>query len=185
MRNAIIEGYPDSIIVNGESYLIDTDFRRWIGLTEALLDSQLGKEDLNYLIQSLFIDRIPNDGIGASRALMNFLNRTNEERKPTKKGTKGKRVLSFSVDCDYIIGAFMECYRMDLVHIRYMHWWHFLALLKSLNSTCELKQRMEHRSINLSKVKNKKERARIRKIQRDIALPSLEMDEDDIADAFG
>lgn len=185
MLNCLIEEYPETITVDGIDYRIDTDFRRWIGLNEALLDKELSSDDLNYLILSLFIDNfLPTNGIETGRAIIQFLRGNIDDSKDRKGASKGKRVFSFLYDGDYIIGAFMECYHIDLVETRYMHWWHFLALLNALNSDCELKKRMSYRSMDLSKL-SKKERSRIRKIQREIALPQEELDEESIASAFG
>ena len=185
MLNCLIEPYPKTITVDGVDYRIDTDFRRWIGLNEALLDPELSKDDLNYLLISLFYGDIPSNGKAAGKAIMRFLQGNVKDEKTMEKKSRQKRVLSFTYDSDYILGAFMECYHMDLIHIRYLHWWHFLALLGALNNDCELKQRMSYRSMDTSKIKNKQEKARIRKIQREIALPSVEIDEDSIASAFG
>lgn len=185
MLNCLIENYPKHIYVDGKAYRIDTDFRRWIGLNEALLDKNLEPEDLNYLILSLFRDELPSNGSEAGKEIIRFLLGNINERQNGKHKAKSKRVMSFLYDGDYILGAFMECYHIDLIKIHYMHWWHFLALLNALNSECELKKRMSYRSIDLSKIKDKKERARIRKIQNEIALPHEELDEDSIANAFG
>ena len=59
-----------------------------------------------------------------------------------------------------------------------------MALLNALNSQCALKQRMYYRSIRLADIKDKKERNRIRKIQNAIALPSIELSDEAIANAF-
>lgn len=184
MLNALIEEFPETITVDGIEYRIDTDFRRWIGLNEALLDKELNSDDLNYLILSLFKYDLPTNGEEAGKAIIRFLRGNVDESKEARSSGKGKRVFSFLYDGDYIIGAFMECYHIDLVKIRYMHWWHFLALLNALSSECELKKRMSYRGMDLSKL-SKKERSRIRKIQREIALPQEELDEESIANAFG
>lgn len=184
MLNALIEEYPDTIIVDGKEYSIDTNFRRWIGLNEALLDKQLEPDDLNHLVLALFKEELPENGAATGKEIIRFLRGNIDDSKEGKGAVKGKRVFSFLYDSDYIIGAFMECYHIDLVRIRYMHWWHFLALLNALNSECELKKRMNYRGMDLSKL-NKKERSRIRKIQREIALPQEELDEESIAAAFG
>lgn len=184
MLNCLIENYPKHIYVEGKAYRIDTDFRRWIGLNEALLDKGLEPDDLNHLILSLFKDKLPNNGSEAGKEIIKFLMGNVNDSKSENRKSKNKRVLSFMHDGDYILGAFLECYGIDLIEVHYMHWWHFLALLSALNSECELKKRMSYRSMDLSKIKDKKERARIRKIQNEIALPHEELDEDSIANAF-
>ena len=97
MLNCLIEEYPETITVDGIDYRIDTDFRRWIGLNEALLDKELSSDDLNYLILSLFIDNLlPTNGIETGRAIIQFLRGNIDDSKDRKGASKGKRVFSFA-----------------------------------------------------------------------------------------
>ena len=67
----------------------------------------------------------------------------------------------------------------------YMHWWKFNALFDSLNENTELKKRIAYRMMDISKIKNKDEKKRIRRIQKQIAIPVVNvMSDEDIANAF-
>ena len=184
MINALLESYPDTVIVHGKRYKIKTDFRHWIGLNEAMLDKELSDEEKGYIALYLFVDDVPNDSICAINALAVFMQGNICEKETGAVSRKSRYVFSFTYDQDYIIGAFQECYKLDILNIRHMHWWHFNALLNALNTTCELKQRIMYRSIKLSDISDKKERNRIRKIQRQIAIPAPEMNEYEIASVF-
>lgn len=183
MDNVIIRGYPDSVMIDETEYKIDTDFRTWIGINEAILDINMDSEVRLYLILSVF-EKSPPMEVNLMRSISYFL--SGNSTITGKKGThqKSRYVFSFTYDADYIIGAFQECYGIDLINIEYLHWWHFLALLNALNSQCELKQRIYYRGVKLSEIKDRKERNRIRKIQQAIALPSVELSEEAIASAF-
>ncbi|UTY39382.1 bacteriophage Gp15 family protein [Allocoprobacillus halotolerans] len=66
-----------------------------------------------------------------------------------------------------------------------MHWWKFNALFDSLNENTELKKRIAYRMMDISKIKNKEEKRRIRRIQKQIAIPVVNvMSDEDIANAF-
>ncbi|MCR0349336.1 hypothetical protein DWW36_12335 [Erysipelotrichaceae bacterium AF15-26LB] len=184
MINALFEEYPEALYIDGEYYKISTDFRRWIALNEAMLDKTLSEEEKGCIAMSLFKDEVPDDYNSAIISIAEFLqgNIIENEYKSTNK--KSRYVFSFTYDQDYIIGAFKECYGIDILNIPYMHWWHFNALLNSLNSSCELKQRIMYRSIRLSDIIDKKERNRIRKIQRQIAIPAPELNDEEIASVF-
>ena len=187
MFNALIEEYPEEIMVHGKLYQIDSDFRRWIGLNEALMDAEMTDEERVLLIIDLFVNDAPEDIAEAVESIMLFLqgNVLNTEKKSSGDVKKNSRyVFSFTYDQDYIIGAFLEYYNIDLLNFGYMHWWHFNALLNALNEESELKKRVMYRSIRLSDIPDKKERNRIRKIQRKIAIPAAEMSEEDIASVF-
>lgn len=58
-------------------------------------------------------------------------------------------------------------------------------LIDGMNEECELKKRMNYRSIDAGKIKDKAERERIMKIQRQIAITENSATDEDIGDAFG
>lgn len=188
MINALLVEYPDSLVIDDQEYLIETDFRRWIGLNEAMQDTSLTDEEKGYLILSLFSDEVPDGFDAAIMAVASFLQGNIYEWKGKVSSTtvkkKSRYVFSFTYDQDYIIGAFLECYQIDLINIDYMHWWHFNALLNALNGNCELKQRISIRSTKLSDIADKKERNRIRKLQHQIMIPAEEMSDEEIASVF-
>lgn len=184
MFNYLIKGYPKEIEIDGTNFSIDTDFRTWIGINEAMLDISLDPNVRAYLIMSVFKKSIPRLETTSLKKVANFLKGPNQEDSKESAHRKSRYIFSFTYDADYIIGAFQECYGIDLINIDYLHWWHFLALLNALNIQCALKQRMYYRSIRLADIKDKKERNRIRKIQNAIALPSIELSDEAIANAF-
>ena len=52
-----------------------------------------------------------------------------------------------------------------------MHWWQFGILLDGLSEKTEFKQRVMYRNTNTAGIKDVKERQRIERIQRAIAIP--------------
>lgn len=184
MLNVLIKGYPSKLEINNQMYEIDTDFRTWIGLNEAMLDVSMDSKVRIYLILQIFEKEIPKDYVEMMKAVALFIKGNFYDKESKGTHQKSRYVFSFTYDADFIIGAFQECYGIDLINIEYLHWWHFLALLNSLNNQCELKQRIYYRSVKLSDIKDRKERNRIRKIQQSIALPSFELSEEAIAEAF-
>lgn len=186
MLNIFYEDLPTFLNINGKEFLIDTDFRTWIALNEALQDISLSDEEKgSLLISLLFIEEVPDDFDAVITAVLSFLQGNAEDRRHTSSVKKSSRyVFSFTYDQDYIVGGFLEYYGIDLLQIEYMHWWYFNALLNALNSECELKKRIGIRSMKLSDISDKKERNRICKIQREIAIPAAELCDEDIAAVF-
>ena len=184
MINLLTDDLPKTVLVDGKEYKIYTDFRDYIELHQMLIDKRDDSEIYLY-IQDLFIDEIPDDFVETIKAINEFKKgNTANQPKGNAVKSKSKYVFSFLEDAPYIIGGFRECYGIDLLHIKYMHWWEFNALLESLNESCELKKRIYYRSIDLSTIKNKEERNRIKKIQRSIAISVKEISDEDIANAF-
>ena len=188
MINGLIEKYPTSITVARKSYQIDTDFRRWIGFHEALLDNALTSNNKLMLMYQLFKDAIPSMIYEKETIaqVAEFLKGNVMISNQKDNSKTNKQVFSYTYDQEYIIGAFLECYGIDLINIEYLHWYHFCALLNALNPNCELKQRIMYRSYDLSSIKDKNERKRIKKIQKMIELPQMkiELSDEDIANAF-
>lgn len=95
-----------------------------------------------------------------------------------------KMVYSFEYDYAYILAGFRQCYQIDLKTIDYMHWWEFRCLFQGLPADTEIKQRIRYRSMDLSRIKDKEERKRIRRIQNEIRLPGEELSDYEIGNAF-
>ena len=129
---------PQAIEVNGRSFLIDTDFRAWIKVGE------LFKQDATldqYLF--LFTKDIPTDPVFI-QAVQQFFYNPNVT--PKFSDDSGYPVLDYVLDGEYIYGAFMQAYHIDLVDIDYLHWHKFKALVLCLPNNTMLKEIMGLRS---------------------------------------
>lgn len=189
MINLLYEKYPTSVIVDGESYPICTDFRDWIAFFDMRDDTSAEKEDIILCAFSWFKDTAPTNKNQGFQALLDFASckdlvfKFNNETQVESNNFK-KPILSYCYDCEYILGAFLQVYHMDLNTIDYMHWYKFNALIKALPEDTPLKQRMIYRNTNLCDIKDKAERKRIKKIKQEIALPSKSMDAFQVGSIF-
>ena len=98
-------------------------------------------------------------------------------------GNPTRPVLSYSQDAAYILGAFRQCYGMDLIRIDHLHYWEFRSLMQALPEDCPLKKRMAYRAADPTRIRDDAERDRVRRIQAEIAI-EYECDDEEIADAF-
>lgn len=119
-------GLPNKIEINGKSYAIDTNFRKWIKFSMEVQNLRQGDYlDVSYLFQNempMYCDIVP---------LLEFCHPKNEL--PRERGVPQKEIaFDFELDADYIYSAFMSQYGIDLVDIEYLHWHKFLALFKGL-----------------------------------------------------
>lgn len=177
----LYDRYPTSVEVNGKRYPIETDFRPWINFHDLALQSGNDEQRIKEML-ALYEDGIPYDLNAAISALCNFYAAGNMRQDDDSKPVKP--VYDFDFDGDYFIAGFRENYGISLLSIDYLHWWEFLALFRGMNADTELKQRMQLRSIDISKISDIKEKARIRRAQLSIAIPAGEMADEDIGDAL-
>lgn len=193
MINPLYQPLPESVAVNGREYRIITDFREYIKLLELLKDDNVLAEEKYALIMQWFLD-VPDEPFrDCIMALADFITMKEQDPKRMEENDDEnvgeedgeKQIISYTLDAQYILSGFLECYGIDLSTIPYMHWWKFQMLIHGMNENCELKKRMSYRSIDLNKIKDKDERERIRKIQNQIAITDQNVDDVEIGNAFG
>lgn len=191
--NMFYEPLPVAVEISGREYEIITDFREWIRFIDMMNDREIPPN-----LKVMFTLKMFPGGLSLSEVELQDLLRSfslflacktedddtaadsDEDNPPPRKPP----ILSYSVDAPYIIAGFLQDYGIDLLTVDYMHWWKFRALLDGLGDDTEIKRRMYYRSVDTSKIKNKEERKRIRRIQAEIRLPQEVMSDEEIANAF-
>ena len=181
----------DKLPTDYEGLKINTNFRSFILFELLMQDKGIGKEDKIALALNLFYEEMPKDIFKAIDGILWFYSRgkykkdKKEEDLPIEK--KKKKIYSFEHDDEYIYTAFLDQYGIDLNEIEYLHWFKFKAMfsgLKSNNKICEI---MGYRAIDLSKIKDKDEKKKYKKLQIEWALPDDRTEEEkerDFADAL-
>ena len=195
MMNLFYEDLPVTIQVCGESIPIVTDFREYIKLLDMLKDDDVSETERILLLNEYFLKEVLDIEEGINRlsdfvsmkALENVCleeeNSEEEHQEPEEQKVE-KPLFSFSVDYPYILSGFMRDYGLDLLSVKYLHWWKFRMLFDGLSDDTEIKQRIMYRSIDLSSIKDKDERKRIQRIQRSIQLPQEALSDYEIGDVF-
>lgn len=182
--NLFYEALPTSVMVSGKSVRIRTDFREYISLLDMLKDKDIKSVDKLLILSKYFLDDVEISQ-PAIDALCDFMSADFSDGEASQTGTGGqKNLFSFSIDYPYILSAFLRDYGIDLVNIKYLHWWKFRMLFDGLSEDNEIKKRIMYRGMNLNEIKDPEERKRIRKIQKVIELKQEELTDFDIGDAF-
>lgn len=195
MMNLFYEDLPVTIQVCGESIPIVTDFREYIKLLDMLKDDDVSEMERILLISEYFLKEVLDIEEGIHR-LGDFIsmkalekecseeeNAEEEYQEPEERKAETP-LFSFSLDFPYILSGFLRDYSIDLLSVKYLHWWKFRMLFDGLSEDTEIKQRIMYRSIDLSSIKDKAERKRIQKIQRSIQLPQEALSDYDIGEVF-
>ena len=78
----------------------------------------------------------------------------------------------------------MRQYGKDLQDIEYLHWWKFRAMFEDLDESTKMAQIMSYRAMDISKIKDKEEKNRYKRLQQIYSLPDMRTVEQKEAD-FG
>lgn len=188
--NIILDSMPDFLEVGGEKIFIHTDFRTWIRFDEALFWSDKPIEERLYsALDICYGGKIPADIHGAVHAAIGFYTQKDVQITDTGENTqaeqgtssRGKQIYSFTYDAPLICAAFLSQYGIDLTKAD-LHWWLFRALFEGLTDENKICKVMEIRSVDLSKIKDKEQKAHYRRLKRIYRLPDLRCAEEQEAD---
>ncbi len=167
------DGLPETI----DGVPIYADYRNMIRFEQILDDDALNPAVKTVLgVEQLFEDLPPGGLERAVDRLQWFYSRGKAEGTEDKQQSGKKTVraydLTYDADASCIYAAFRQAYQIDLAEIPYLHWWAFLALLENLPDSTAMAQRMQLRTMDVSKVKDKKMREHYKALQKQVALPA-------------
>lgn len=141
---------PYFVMLQGKKYKINVDFRNLISFENKLQDRNVSNSKkieygLRHFYPAFFNEENYNKLLNnpelykeACEKLIWFYKCGREDYHKIKGNSKGKnrQIYSYEFDDEYIYGAFLEQYYIDLAYDR-VHWWKFKALLKSLKDDTE------------------------------------------------
>ena len=194
MINALYEPFPESVEVEGKACPILTDFRDWLRFADLMRDQDVDRYNKVYMLANWFEVRPKKITDETVSALFDFYSAKQLEPDAcddddadadVEDSITRPPVLDWRIDSRYILGDFRRYYGIDLIGIDYLHWWEFRCLFAALPDDSQSQKRMAYRAINLGSIKDDKERARIARIQRSIAIPFYGCEDDMISAAFG
>lgn len=179
----------DKLPTEHEGLKIETNFRSFILFELLMQDVSVNEQDKIALAINIFYKEIPKDIKKAIDVILWFYSRGDTNKKVNKKNEENnkKHIYSYEYDADLIYSAFLSQYGLDLNEIEYLHWWKFKSLFEGLNDENKICVIMGYRAIDLSKIKDKEQKKKYKKLKNTYALPderSEEEKEKDFADAF-
>ena len=178
----------DKLPTEYEGLKINTNFRSFILFELLMQDNKITTKDKILMSVRLFFKEPPTDVKKAIEGILWFYRCGEDEKVGKGSGeTTKKQIYSYEYDAKYIYSAFLSQYGIDLNEVDYLHWFKIKALFEGLNDKNKICEIMSYRSIDLSKIKDKEERKKYRKLQRQWALPdnrSVEEKEQEFASAL-
>ncbi len=168
---------PEYVKVGNKKYKINTDFRIALKCNDIAMDETIGDYEKSLaIIYSLYGDEGLNSEADYEQLLrlgQKYLNLGKEI-----ENTNEEPDMDFSQDMDYIEASFMSDYQIDLSNTK-MHWWTFYNLINGLSnsefgSCCVLNRIRNLRTYDVSQIKDRKEREKIVKAKKQVALKKNE-----------
>lgn len=166
--------YPEYAEIDSKRYKINTDFRVAIECNRIAEDETIGDyERVLAVIYTLFGE----EGINTPEHYEKLLEMAKKYLSCGKELETRKQEepdMDYIQDMDYIEASFMSDYRMDLSNIE-LHWWKFCNLMNGLSNSelgnsCILNRIRNIRTMDLSQIKDKKEREKLAKLKKEFAL---------------
>ncbi len=171
MRCNPFELLPDTVNVSGKDVLVNTDFRVGVSIEMEMLQAH---PDIPGLLRLFYLDDIPEDIEEAAQQMVKFYAHYDESLSDDepKAQTSSKRLYDFAQDADALTASFRSAYGIDLETDK-VHWWKFKRLMFGLPVESSFMQRVQIRSVDLSKV-DKSQRKHYRKLKAAYALKQSE-----------
>ena len=168
---------PEFVKVGEKKYKINTDFRVAIECNSIATDDTIGDVERPLaIIYKLFGDEglnSPDDWDKLLELAIKYLCLGKELDESNEEPD-----MDFVQDMSYIEASFMSDYRIDLSNIK-MHWWKFYQLIEGLSNSelgncCVLNRIRNLRTLDVSKIKDPKEKAKILNSKKQFSLKKIE-----------
>ncbi|MCH1965950.1 MAG: bacteriophage Gp15 family protein [Paeniclostridium sordellii] len=175
--NILIDLLPTKVEIGKKMYKINSDFRTSILFELLMYDDSISDEFKCIQALELYYPSMPPERYfeDAIHKILWFYScgkeNENKDKNTENSHSKVERVYSYEYDDSYIYSAFLSQYNIDLQDINDLHWWKFKAMFESLkedNKICEI---MKYRASDLSKIKDKEEKAFYKKMKQIYKLP--------------
>lgn len=171
--NILVDLVPTTVNIDNKDYEINSDFRTSILFELLMQDGTIEEDDKILMALQLYYPDIPENIKKAIEQMLWFY-RCGKDVSSSKGNGKSKgvtQIYSFEYDDDYIYSAFLDQYNIDLQDIEYLHWWKFKAMFKALKDDNMIVKIMGYRSMDLSKVKDKEQKAYYKRMQKLYEIP--------------
>jgi len=161
---------PDTVLVDGRSIPIDTDFRVGILIFALLGDDTLQEAQKRRVMAGLYCGNIPSEVDFGSlmSALFSFFT-MEKNASGNEDVSHAPPILDFLQDGELLVASFRQAYSIDL-HEERLHWWQFLILLRGLPPDTALMQTIRFRLLDVDGIEDDHLRRQIRRAKAAVSL---------------
>ena len=116
-------GLPQTAVIGGKTYGINTDFRDMLEIIEYLTDEKRPEYARWQIALALFFDGDvpPEDQEEAAKFLSDFISYGAQDSKP------GPKLMDWSQDASMIVADINKVAGKEIRAEKYLHWWTFLS----------------------------------------------------------
>lgn len=193
----------DYVTINDEEHPIYMAFDNVMSALETFDDKELSESDRLYIFLGIMLHDYDQELISAldfetqvdvGKQIIDRINSEPIENQPVdlegnpmpQPKRDGEQLISFLFDAKYIYAAFMQSYGIDLIEQQgSLHWSKFSALINALPDNTLMRQIIDIRKTDLSEIKDKDERKRIRKLQQQFSLENKADSDEEGGDTYG
>jgi len=175
--NMLIDVLPTKV----KNINLNTDFRTSILFELLMQDNSLTEEKKVAKAIQLYYNEVPkNIEIAINNMLWFYKCGKVEENIKKSKSNESNicKIYSYEFDDEYIYSAFLNQYGIDLQDIKYLHWWKFKAMFKSLKEDNQIVKIMGYRSMKIDNKTNKEQRKYYENLKKIYALPDNRTEEE-------
>ena len=176
----ICDPLPCEIIVGEIKIRVLTDYRRWLVVWEVLSSSLPGRLKAELCASAVIEGDVKYDDWNELlKAFAAFLLQKDNFQNENCGGTTyhGEKLFDFAADSELIFASFMAEYGIDLT-TEHMHWFKFMALLKSLSPDSPLMRTIRLRQTDTSEIEDDKLRRQIRRAKNAVRIKEKERNDE-------
>ena len=160
---------PDSVLIDGAEYPINTDFRVSIAFEEIILSGRALEQEAMVKALQMYYPDIPLNITAAVERLLWFY-QCGKEGEKGAGSANSKRIYSFEYDSEYIYAAFLDQYGIDLQETN-LHWWKFKALFHALKEDNQIVKIMGYRAVSITNKMSKEQKDFYRSMKKQYEIP--------------
>lgn len=193
----------DHVTIDGEGHPIYMAFDNVMNALETFDDKELSESDRLYVFLGIMLHDYDQELISTldfetqvdvGKQIIDQINSEPIENQPVdlegnpmpQPKRDGEQLVSFLFDAKYIYAAFMQAYDIDLIEQQgSLHWAKFSALINALPDNTLMRQIIDIRKTNLSEIKDKDEKKRIKKLKQQFSLEGKGSPDEEGGDTYG
>lgn len=193
----------DYVTINDEEHPIYMAFDNVMSALETFDDKELSESDRLYIFLGVMFHDYDQELISAldfetqvdvGKQIIDQINSEPIENQPVdlegnpmpQPKRDGEQLVSFLFDAKYIYAAFMQAYGIDLIEQQgSLHWSKFSALINALPDNTLMRQIIDIRKTDLSEIKDKDEKKRIKKLKQQFSLEGKGIPDEEGGDMYG
>ena len=175
----ICDPMPCEVTVGGKRVRVLTDYKRWLVVWEVLSSSLPGRLKAE-LCSSAVVEESVNldDWDEILKVFAAFLLQKDSLLKESNISSyHSEKLFDFAADSELIFASFLAEYGIDLT-TEHMHWFKFMALLKSLSPDSPLMRTVRLRQTDTSEIEDDKLRRQIRRAKNAVRIKEKERNDE-------